>query len=74
MARLKIVSGKSRHSQSQGSVERANPDIERILTTWMQDNNTIHYWAEGIRFVQLMKNRSYHSGIKKDTFYRNISL
>jgi len=32
---LKIVHGKSRHSQSQGSVERANQDIQNILTTWM---------------------------------------
>ncbi|XP_008183200.1 SCAN domain-containing protein 3-like [Acyrthosiphon pisum] len=30
---LKIVHGKSRHSQSQGSVERANQDIENMLTT-----------------------------------------
>ena len=32
---LKIVHGKPRHSQSQGSVERANRDIEDILTTWL---------------------------------------
>jgi len=30
---LKIVHGKPRHSQSQGSVERANQDIQNILTT-----------------------------------------
>ncbi|KAL4152711.1 hypothetical protein QTP88_000544 [Uroleucon formosanum] len=46
---LKIVHGKPRHSQSQGSVERANQDIENI---------------EGLRFIQLMKNRAYDSGIK----------
>ena len=68
---LKIVPEKPRHSQSQGSVERANPDIERILTTWMQDNNTTH-WAEGIPLVQLMKNRSYHSGINKRTTFTAI--
>lgn len=34
---LKIVHGKPRHSQSQGSVERANQDIESMLTTWMQE-------------------------------------
>ncbi|XP_050062904.1 KRAB-A domain-containing protein 2-like [Aphis gossypii] len=37
---LKIVHGKPRHSQSQGSVERANQDIENILATWLQDNRT----------------------------------
>ncbi|XP_071055094.1 KRAB-A domain-containing protein 2-like [Onthophagus taurus] len=32
---LKLVHGKPRHSQSQGSVERANQDVENMLTTWM---------------------------------------
>jgi len=32
---LKIVHGKPRHSQSQGSVERANQDIENMLATWL---------------------------------------
>lgn len=51
---LKIVHGKPRHSQSQGSVERANQDIENMLRSWMVDNNT-QKWSEGLRFVQLMK-------------------
>jgi len=37
---LKIVHGKPRHSQSQGSVERANQDVENMLATWLQDNKT----------------------------------
>ena len=32
---LKIVHGKPRNSQSQGSVERANRGIEDMLTTWL---------------------------------------
>lgn len=32
---LKIVHGKPRHSQSQGSIERANQDIENMLNTWL---------------------------------------
>jgi Integrase zinc binding domain len=65
---LKIVHGKPRHSQSQGSVERANQDIENMLTTWMQDNKTSS-WKKGLRFVQLMKNKAYHAGkiVKKNT-------
>ena len=39
---LKIVHGKRRHSQSQGSVERANRDIEDMLMTWLQSNSTTH--------------------------------
>jgi len=37
---LKIVHGKPRHLQSQGSVERANQDVENMLATWLQDNKT----------------------------------
>lgn len=55
---LKIVHGKPRHSQSQSSVERANQDIENMLTTWMQEQNTSQ-WGQGLRFIQLMKNRAY---------------
>ncbi|XP_050313667.1 KRAB-A domain-containing protein 2-like [Anthonomus grandis grandis] len=61
---LKIVHGKPRHSQSQGSVERANQDIQNMLMTWMDDKNCTR-WSEGLRFVQLMKNRAYHDGIKQ---------
>ncbi|KAF0751652.1 KRAB-A domain-containing protein 2-like [Aphis craccivora] len=53
---LKIVHGMPRHSQSQGSVERAN-----------QDNKT-KKWNEGIKFVQFMKNRSFHHGIKSSPY------
>ncbi|XP_023233514.1 uncharacterized protein LOC111633211 [Centruroides sculpturatus] len=64
---LKIVHGKPRHSQNQGSVERANQDIENMLCTWMQDNKSDR-WSEGLRFVQFMKNRAYHSGFKRTPY------
>lgn len=60
---FKIVHGKPRHSQSQGSVERANQDIENILSTWMETNQ-LSKWSEGLKFIQAMKNRAYHEGIK----------
>ena len=60
---LKIVHGKPRHSQSQGSVERANRDIEDMLMTWLQSNSTIH-WGDGLQFTQVIKNRAYHEGIE----------
>lgn len=63
----KLVHGKPRHSQSQGSVERANQDIEKMLASWMQDNNTTN-WSNGLRFVQFMKNRAHHSGIKQSPY------
>lgn len=48
---LKLVHGKSRHPQSQGSVERANADIKDILVAWMNDNNT-QDWTVGVKFDQ----------------------
>ena len=60
---LKMVHGKPRPSQRQGSAERANRDMEDMLTTWLQSNSTDH-WADGLRFVQVMKNRNYQEGIK----------
>lgn len=58
----KIVHGKPRHSQSQGSIERAHLDIERKLIAWMNDNN-MEDWSKGLPFVQYAKNRSAHSTI-----------
>lgn len=64
---LKIVHGKPRHSQSQGSVERANRDIEHMLGTWMAENNT-RDWVKGLSIVQLMKNSAFHSGIRRSPY------
>nr|XP_022920061.1 KRAB-A domain-containing protein 2-like [Onthophagus taurus] len=64
---LKIVHGKPRHNQSQGSVERANQDIENMISSWLKDNNSTK-WSEGLRYVQFMKNRAYHSGIKQSPY------
>ncbi|XP_049886670.1 KRAB-A domain-containing protein 2-like [Pectinophora gossypiella] len=64
---LKIVHGKPRHSQSQGSVERANQDIENMISSWLKDKNSTK-WSEGLRYVQFMKNRAFHSGIKQSPY------
>ncbi|XP_045135274.1 SCAN domain-containing protein 3-like [Portunus trituberculatus] len=64
---LKIVHGKPRHSQSEGSVERANQDIENMLSGWMKDNNTTK-WSEGLRFVQFMINQAKHSSINQSPY------
>ncbi|CAJ0935416.1 unnamed protein product, partial [Mesorhabditis belari] len=63
----KVVRGQPRHSQSQGSVERANADIENILCTYQRDRNTSK-WAEFLPMIQLIKNRRYHHGIKRSPF------
>lgn len=66
-AELKIVHGKPRHSQGQGSVERANQDVENMVFAWCKDNGTTK-WSQGLRFVQFQKNRAFHSGIKRSPF------
>ena len=60
---LKVVQGIPRLSQSQGSVERANRDIEDMLMTWLQSNSATH-WGDGLQFIQVMKNRAFHEGMK----------
>ncbi|KAJ8926982.1 hypothetical protein NQ314_020607 [Rhamnusium bicolor] len=52
-----IVHGRLRHLQSQGSVERANQDVENMLRAWMLDNKTTA-WSTGLHFVQWKKNNS----------------
>ena len=37
---IKMVNGAPRHSQSPGSVERGNKDIEDLLYTWISTNKT----------------------------------
>jgi hypothetical protein len=65
--KIKIVHGKPRHSQSQGSVEQANQDIENLLASWMKDNHSTDR-LNGLRYVQFMKNRSLHLGIKQSLY------
>ena len=64
---LKLVRGKPRHPQSQGSVERANGDIKDMLTAWLQDNSTAD-WSFGIKFVQFSKNSAYSAAIKRSPY------
>lgn len=34
-----------------------------MIATWLQDNNK-RRWSEGLKFIQFMKNRCLHHGIK----------
>jgi hypothetical protein len=64
---VKIVHGKPRHSQTQGSVERANQDIQNTsrYVNRMDDSNK---WSEGLSFVQFAKNTTYHEGIRQSPY------
>jgi len=56
---MKLVPGNTRHSQSQGSVERSNQDVRDMLVAWMSDRNT-KTWSEGLRFIQSKTHRALH--------------
>ncbi|GFT81038.1 KRAB-A domain-containing protein 2 [Trichonephila clavipes] len=59
---VKIVHGKTCHSQTQGSFERINRDTQYMLIAWMNNNDT-NKWSDGLPFVQFSKSTTYHEGI-----------
>ena len=63
----KMVNGKARHSQSQGSVERLNRDVESMLACWMRDTGRTD-WSTGLAFVQYAKNSRHHTGIGRSPY------
>jgi hypothetical protein len=58
-----LIHGRSRHPQSQGSVERANRDVETVLGHWTVENN-YRNWPMGCYVVEYKKNCRFHSGIQ----------
>jgi transposase InsO family protein len=66
----KLVHGRPRHPQSQGSIERSNQDVEQMLRIWMEENKTSS-WSVGCYFVQWQKNTSYHRIIGR-TPYKSL--
>ncbi|CAJ0915791.1 unnamed protein product, partial [Mesorhabditis belari] len=63
----RIVHGRPRHSQSQGSVGRANQDVEKILCTQLREQQSTR-WARILPIVQSMKNQRYHRGIGRSPY------
>lgn len=63
---MKLVHGKPRHSQSQGSIERSNQDVRDMLVAWMSNNTKT--WSEGLRFIQSKKDWALHSVIKTSPY------
>ena len=59
----KIVHGKLRHPESQGSVERANRDLKNALASKMRDNSNDLGWVKYVRRLQIEKNTTFHSTI-----------
>ena len=55
---VKMVHGQPRKSSTQGSVERANQDIENIIMTW-ENHFKRNDWAGNLELFQLMKNNRF---------------
>ena len=55
----KLVHGSPRHPQSQGSVEKANGDVKKMLCGLMGEKNT-SYWVDLLEQVQWTKNMVNH--------------
>ena len=63
----KIIHGKPRYPQSQGSVESANKRTESILTSVLVKEQKTQ-WAEELDKVAYMKNTSLHSACKSSPY------
>ena len=63
----RIIHGKPRHPETQGSVERANQDIKRHLTAMMFESGS-NSWVCHVRQVQYKKNTAFHSTIGMSPF------
>ncbi len=54
--KIKVINGRPRRPQSQGSVERCNGDVQNILDGWMRENLSAK-WALALPIVASIKNR-----------------
>ena len=64
----RIVHGKPRHPQSQGSVERVNQEIKKVLGALMRENND-PCWVKYVSLAQHSINTSPHSTLGNKSPY-----
>jgi len=62
-----IVRGRPRHPQTQGSVERGNQDVHRLVGHWMKNYNS-NRWSIGIYTVAMEKNNRFHRTINASPY------
>lgn len=65
----KIVHGRPRYPQSQGSVERVNEEIKKVLSALMRKNNDPR-WVKYVSLAQHSINTSPHSTLEYRSPYR----
>jgi hypothetical protein len=64
----KLVHGKARHSESQGSVERLNRTVQEKLGKWMIEAKS-RAWSVGAKVVKWQINSSYAYSIRMSPYY-----
>ena len=67
----RMVHGRPRHSQSQGSVERANRKFRENIRAWLITNGNTACkddWPTAALFAKWTINTSYHSGIRNKPY------
>lgn len=64
---VKIIHGRSRHSQSQGGIERLNRTVESKLGSWMAENMCTK-WSVGRLFVRWQINTMFQSSIGSSSY------
>ena len=65
---IKIIKGRPRHPQSQGSIERANQDIQQMLRCYIDQHKYID-WSTALPFIQLQKNTALNRTIATSPYY-----
>ena len=65
----KLIHGKARHPQSQGSVERVNREIKKVLGSLFGKTND-SCWVKYVNIAQYSINTSPHSTLENNTPYR----
>ncbi|KRX82782.1 KRAB-A domain-containing protein 2 [Trichinella sp. T6] len=63
----KLGTGRPRHPQSQGAVERLNGVVQDKLAIWMRENGCKR-WSMGLKFVQWQINVSVHETTGQSPF------
>jgi hypothetical protein len=64
---MKVVHGRPRHSQSQGSVERLNQVVQSRLFKCLQQHGSA-YWPVFVPYVQWILNSTWHKGVKSTPY------